>query len=113
MNCALLPRLERLVKVAARGPATGWANYRHVEGNVMTHLRWMVSYLLKSAIIFVLIVSAVPLQVSMAPAAAQGSSAPCPAGYWRYASLCLNNTTGDVVLVAAVSGQAIPAAQLL
>jgi hypothetical protein len=37
----------------------------------------------------------------MAPAAAQVSSAPCPAGYWHYGSLCLNNSTGDVVLASA------------
>jgi hypothetical protein len=40
--------------------------------------------------------------ISMGPATAQVfPNAPCPAGYWHYGSLCLNNTTGDVVLASA------------
>jgi hypothetical protein len=42
------------------------------------------------------------MAVSTAPAGAQVSPAPCPVGYWHYGSLCLNDSTGDVVLASAV-----------
>ena len=36
------------------------------------------------------------------PAISQGASGlQCPAGYWLYGSLCLNNTSGDVVYASA------------
>ena len=36
------------------------------------------------------------------PAISQGASgSQCPAGYWLYGSLCLNNTSGDVVYASA------------
>src|SRR5262245_231240 len=71
----------------------------------MTRLGPMLSYLQKLVIIFLLMVSPAPL---LEPAAAQTSAAPCPAGYWHYATLCLNNSTGDVVLAAAAPGQDYP-----
>jgi hypothetical protein len=40
--------------------------------------------------------------MSLVPATAQVSpSAPCPAGYWHYGSLCFDESTGDVVLASA------------
>ena len=45
--------------------------------------------------------------VSMAPAMGQVSPiAPCPVGYWHYGTLCLNNSTGDVVLATAAPAAA-------
>jgi tripartite-type tricarboxylate transporter receptor subunit TctC len=71
----------------------------------MTRLGPTLSYVLKLAIIFLLMVSPASL---LGLAAAQSIPAPCPVGYWHYASLCLNNSTGDVVLAAAVPGQDYP-----
>src|SRR5262245_22620687 len=68
----------------------------------------MVSCLQRPVLIFLMMGLPASLQVSVTPAAAQSSPAPCPAGYWHYASLCLNNNTGDVVLAAAVPGQDYP-----
>jgi tripartite-type tricarboxylate transporter receptor subunit TctC len=108
MNCALLPRPECTVKVAVLGLSLDRRTTDTWEGTAMAHLRRMVSYLLKPVIIFLLMVSPVSFQMSVSPAAARASAASCPAGYWRYASLCLNNSTGDVVLAATVLGQDYP-----
>ena len=48
--------------------------------------------------------------VSMVPAAAQVSpDTPCPAGYWEYGSLCLNNGTGDVAVASVAPAAAAEA----
>src|SRR5262245_9126378 len=45
--------------------------------------------------------------ISMAPAMGQVSpTVPCPVGYWHYGSLCLNNSTGDVVLASVAPAAA-------
>ncbi len=39
------------------------------------------------------------------PARAQDATAlQCPAGYWRYDSVCIDGVTGDVVYAAAAQG---------
>jgi hypothetical protein len=39
------------------------------------------------------------------PARAQDATPPqCPAGYWRYDSVCIDGVTGDVVSAAAAKG---------
>jgi len=68
----------------------------------------MVSYLQRRVVIMLLAMLPASIQGSASPAAAQTFAAPCPAGYWHYTSLCLNNSTGDVVLAAAVPGQDYP-----